>query len=331
MSNWKKKEEVLTHVGGKVCIFGLTGTGKSVMAGTFPRINMIDSEDGQTYYIENNKNILNVMRTVSASETQEALDELNDEDFLSQFDSVVIDSGTKLYENMQASAYEIVEDRAKIQKRKGKDVNTDDLNLAQRDWGHIKRWNQKLKTSYILLSSLGKWIVEVAHQKDITEEKWNEKKKEMDRIKIGEAPDLAKKAEHDFDIVIQLYTEQSKNGTISYFGKIYKDRTGVTKKGDIIENPSFEIWRAKWESTRKYGNKEAVDLSSGVKKDVEKMKIDDNKLDEVKKEFKTLLKKLDKTKQASVMKKCKDFDIVNPLTCEDLDTMEQLLEFVKIL
>ena len=120
MSNWKKKEEVLSHVGGKVCIYGASTTGKSTVAGTFPRINLLDSEDGQTFYIEENENILNVMRTVSASETQEALNELNDEEFLSGFDSVVIDSGTKLYENMQAAAYEIVEERAAIQKRKGK-------------------------------------------------------------------------------------------------------------------------------------------------------------------------------------------------------------------
>ena len=332
MSKWQKKEEVLSHIGGKVLIFGNSFTGKSTVAGTFPRINLLDSEDGQTYYIAENENILNVMRTVSASETQEALNELNDEEFISEFDSVVIDSGTKLYENMQAAAYEVVEDRAAIQKRKGKDINVDDLALSVRDWGHIKRWNQQLKTSYILLSSLGKWIVEVAHQKDINRDATpDEKKRGIDRVKIGETADLAKKAEYDFDIIIQTYIEEAKDGSIRYFGKIIKDRTKVTKKGDILENPSFETWRSKWESTRKYGNENVVDLSSSIKKDVEKMKIDDNKLDNVKKEFKTLMKQLDKSKQASVMKKCQEYEITNPLTCEDLSIMEEMLKFIKSL
>lgn len=330
MSKWQKKEEVLSHIGGKVLIFGDSWTGKSTIAGTFPRINVIDSEDGQTYYLADNDNILKVLQTISASETQEALDELNNEEFLSDFDSVVIDSGTKLYENMQTAAYEIVEERAASQIRKGKDVNTDDLNLAARDWGHIKRWNQQLKTAYILLSSLGKWIVEVAHQKDITRDPTlEEKKKGIDKVKIGEAPDLAKKAVYDFDIIIQTFMKTDKDGNTSYFGKILKDRTKVTKHGDIIENPSFEIWRAKWESTRKYGNKHIVDLSASIKKDVDKMKIDDKKLDIIKKEFKTLMKELSTTQQTSVMKKCQDFKITNPLKCEDLSIIEELIVFIK--
>ena len=96
---------------------------------------------------------------------KETIDELNDVDELDGFDTVAIDSGTKLYENMQTAGFEVAETRAIKQKQKGRDVDIDDIGLSVRDWGHIKRWNQQLATSYILLSSLGKWIVVSAHQK----------------------------------------------------------------------------------------------------------------------------------------------------------------------
>ena len=54
---FQKVEEVLSHVGGKVLVFGKQGTGKSTFVGTFPNINLVDTEDGQTYYLGKNKNI----------------------------------------------------------------------------------------------------------------------------------------------------------------------------------------------------------------------------------------------------------------------------------
>lgn len=162
-SSWKKKEEVLSFTGGKVCIFGATGTGKSTFTGTFPRINLVDAEAGQAFYLEDNPNIVNVLSTVSAADVQDALNELNDKDALKAFDTIVIDSGTKLYENMQAAAFEVAEGRAAKQKQKGKSIDMEDLNLPQRDWGHIKRWSQQLATAYILFSNLGKWSVVTAH------------------------------------------------------------------------------------------------------------------------------------------------------------------------
>ena len=211
---FQKVEEVLSHVGGKVLVFGKQGTGKSTFVGTFPNINLVDTEDGQTYYLGKNKNIKGVMRTVSEKEVQETLDELNDEETLKTFDTIVIDSGTKLYENMQSAAYEVAESRARKQRSKGVDIDLDDINISQRDWGHIKRWNQQLATSYILFSEMGKWCVVTAHQKDEMRDATKAEKKALgvDKIKIGEIPDLAKKAEHDFDIVIQTFTEETDEG-----------------------------------------------------------------------------------------------------------------------
>jgi len=324
---FQKKEEILAYVGGKVLAFGATGSGKSTFAGTFPNINLVDSEDGNTYYLESNPNIIGVMRTTSASEVQETLDELNDEEALKDFDTIAIDSGTKLYENMQAAAYEVVEKRSRKQMRKGKEVDMSDLGLATRDWGHIKRWNQALKTAYIIFSSMGKWVVEIAHQKDIFDDPSSLNKK-----KIGEAPDLAKKAEHDFDIVLQMFTKEDKDGNVTYFGKIYKDRTGVTKKGEIIENPSFEIWRAKWESTKKFGVKKALDLSVGVSKDTEFMEAEDEQAEDIANQIKALLKTSSEENQKKIGKKIRDLEInIKDLVNNNIEKLNQVLEFAEML
>lgn len=333
---FQKVEEVLSHVGGKVLVFGKQGTGKSTFVGTFPNINLVDTEDGQTYYLGKNKNIKGVMRTVSEKEVQETLDELNDEETLKTFDTIVIDSGTKLYENMQSAAYEVAESRARKQRSKGVDIDLDDINISQRDWGHIKRWNQQLATSYILFSEMGKWCVVTAHQKDEMRDATKAEKKALgvDKIKIGEIPDLAKKAEHDFDIVIQTFTEETDEGETVYKAKILKDRTGVTKRGDILENITFDIWKDNWEETKKYGVKTAINLNESVGKDVKAMTAEINTAEDIVAEWKPIMKSLSESgnstavKQINAFIKDKNINVKN-MTAEDPNVLSELLDFTK--
>ena len=333
---FQKVEEVLSHVGGKVLVFGKQGTGKSTFVGTFPNINLVDTEDGQTYYLGKNKNIKGVMRTVSEKEVQETLDELNDEETLKTFDTIVIDSGTKLYENMQSAAYEVAESRARKQRSKGVDIDLDDINISQRDWGHIKRWNQQLATSYILFSEMGKWCVVTAHQKDEMRDATKAEKKALgvDKIKIGEIPDLAKKAEHDFDIVIQTFTEETDEGETVYKAKILKDRTGVTKRGDILENITFDIWKDNWEETKKYGIKTAINLNDSVGKDVKAMTAEINTAEDIVAEWKPIMKSLSESgnstavKQINAFIKDKNINVKN-MTAEDPNVLSELLDFTK--
>ena len=319
---FQKVEEVLSHVGGKVLVFGKQGTGKSTFVGTFPNINLVDTEDGQTYYLGKNKNIKGVMRTVSEKEVQETLDELNDEDMLKTFDTIVIDSGTKLYENMQSAAYEVAESRARKQRNKGNtDIDLNDINISQRDWGHIKRWNQQ-----------------PAHQKDETRDATKAEKKALnvDKIKIGEIPDLAKKAEHDFDIVIQTFTEETDDGETVYKAKILKDRTGVTKRGDILENITFEIWRKNWEDTKKYGIKAVSNLNDSVEKDVKAMTTEADNAEDIVEEWKPLMKELTASGNTSAVKqinafiKEKGLNIKN-MTAESPEILAELLDLTKSL
>ena len=333
---FQKVEEVLSHVGGKVLVFGKQGTGKSTFVGTFPNINLVDTEDGQTYYLGKNKNIKGVMRTVSEKEVQETLDELNDEETLKTFDTIVIDSGTKLYENMQSAAYEVAENRARKQRNKGADIDLDDINISQRDWGHIKRWNQQLATSYILFSEMGKWCVVTAHQKDEMRDATKAEKKALgvDKIKIGEIPDLAKKAEHDFDIVIQTFTEETDDGETVYKAKILKDRTGVTKRGDILENISFDIWKDNWEETKKYGVKTAINLNESIEKDVKAMTAEINAAEDIVAEWKPLMMSITESGNKTAVKQInsfiKDNGInVKNMTAENPEVLNELLDLTK--
>lgn len=328
MALWKKKQEVIAFTGGKVCAYGEQGSGKSTFLGTFPRINLVDAEAGQAFYLESNENIINVLPTTSAAEVQEALEELNDEDVIKDFDTIGIDSGTKIYENMQAAAYEVAEGRAKKQATKGKSVDLDDLNLSQRDWGHIKRWNQQLTTAYILFSNLGKWTVVTAHLKDI-EKEISDGKGGVKKIKIGERPDLPKKAEYDFDIVIKLYTEvNDKTKETEFFGLIEKDRTGVTAKGQIIKNPSFSIWKDRWENTRRYGAKN-LDMSNKVEADRMRFVTEQEEEDEVVNTFKDMLGTADEANKKKIVMRLKELKIENPLkpkTKEEITALRSLIK-----
>ena len=324
---WKSKEEVLAFTGGKICIFGDTGTGKSTFLGTFPRINLVDTEAGQAFYLEDNDNILNVLPTVSAAEVQEALDELNDESIINEFDTIGIDSGTKLNENMQAAAYEVVENRARKQRQKGKQVDLDDLNLSQRDWGHIKRWNQQLATAYILFSNLGKWTVVTAHLKDV-EQEVKTANGETKKIKIGERPDLAKKAEFDFDIILKSFVRvNEKTGEREFCAEVIKDRTKVTNVGDILVNPSFEIWRERWERTRKFGAKN-VNLSSSVDADKSRFEFEQEQENEIVDKFKNLINTLSQTDKKELIAQVKKAKIENPLKPKDANEFSVLNNLV---
>lgn len=328
MASWKKKEEKLSHIGGKVCVFGGQGTGKSTFTGTFPRINLVDAEDGQSYYLEENPNIINVLSTVSAADVQSALDELNDPELLDEFDTITIDSGTKLYENMQAAGYEVAENRAIKQKQKGKAIDLDDLNLSQRDWGHIKRWNQRLATAYILFSNLGKWTVVTAHVKDIDKE-IRQENGETKRVKIGERPDLPKKAEHDFDIVLRTFTKKNdRTGEITFHAEVLKDRTGCTQVGNIIDNPTFEIWRKKWEKSRKYGAKN-LDLSKSVDTDRNGFEVEQEEEDNVADSFRSLIQASSPTDKAEILKKIKQSGIENPLKPKSGAEIQALKAIIK--
>ena len=113
---FKQPEEVMS--GLKFLIYGATGTGKTWFTLSAPEIVGIDTEDGWARYIKKpiGKNIKYILTSSSASDLEEALDEI-DEELVGKFKTFALDSYTKIYENQQFALQSLAEKR---QRQKGK-------------------------------------------------------------------------------------------------------------------------------------------------------------------------------------------------------------------
>lgn len=213
--------------GLKILVYGPTGSGKTLFALSFPKSIAVDSEDGYSWYegTANAKNLLGIMDTQSYDDLEDLLDKLDGS--ADEFDTLIIDSETKIYENIQETLLDVEEERAS---KKGRDVL--DANLSVRSWGKIKQLAGRLQNLKIRLASQGVNIVSVAQSADVMKDAGNNT-----RVKIGEKPDFAKKAPYDYDVIIRLFIKDNK-----YYGVIEKDRTNTIELGTEIENPRYELW-----------------------------------------------------------------------------------------
>lgn len=309
MSLFKKAEE--TKVAGKVLSFGASGSGKSTFGLTFPKVVAVDTEDGLTHYTKN-PNLEYILTTTSASEVEEAILEV-EEELVGKVDTFVLDSETKVYENQQHGALNIVEKRAS---RKGQSI--DDANLSQREWGKIKMIAKRIKAGQIRLASKGVHVVSIAQEKEVKE------KKGENWVTVGYKPDAVKNIEYDFDIVLRHFTKtDKKTGVVSYFAEVYKDRTGIYKKGDIIENPSYENWASYFEG-KQTKTENVKDFSKDIAKDEDGMKTDGERADEVRAEFTKLFKGLSDENKKKV-KTLLSSQGVDPTSNDDIDKLGKIV------
>ena len=318
MGLFKLAEE--TKSGLKVLCFGESGVGKTMFSLSFPISAAIDSEDGMGHYRNKTKfpNLKYIFNTTSAEHVEEALEEI-EEEHINEIKTFIIDSETKIYENLQLSGLNVAEKRARQ-----KAQSVDDANMSQREWGKLKLISKRIQATKIMLASKGINIVSIAQQKDIKEKKGD------NWITIGHAPDVAKSFEHDYDIVIRLYTVRNDKKEDEYKGIIFKDRTQTFKKGDVIDNPSFENWKHIYDY--KTGLKEdVINFTKDIEIDENKMNSEMEKMDNIVKEFKSIMKSLTKENQLKAQKKLKEFNIDNPLKSEDIQGMTKVVEFLKAL
>ncbi|WP_270504380.1 AAA family ATPase [Paraclostridium sordellii] len=243
-------------VGLKVLVTGNTGSGKSVFGLSFPNTYALDSEAGLARYEGNEigKNLLGIANTQSFKELENGIKEINK--MVKSKDhgigTLLIDSESKFYQNLQETCMTIEENKAR---KNGRDIM--DANLSMRSWGKIRQISTKLQNMKIDLSTKGINVVSIAQVEDV-------KEKQGDNfVKVGEKPVANKNIEYDYDIIVNLFTEES-NGLIVYKGEIKKDRTGKTKVGDILENPSYDVW----EDINKTGKIVESDFQSDVEKDI---------------------------------------------------------------
>lgn len=236
----------------KILIYGESGSGKTVFALSFPKSIVVDSEDGYSWYegTERTRNVVGILDSQSYDDLENLMDELDDAND-EEFSSLVIDSETKVYENIKEALQNVEETRAA---RKGRDVL--DANLSMRSYGKIGQLSGRLQNAKLRLASRGLNIISVAQEKDEMEDTGNGQ-----RVKVGEKPNMDKRARFDCDVVIRLFTKDNK-----YYGEIEKDRLEVFERGDIGENPSYQNWAHRLESKDNQGEAVAKDFSKDAEK-----------------------------------------------------------------
>ncbi len=254
-------------LGLKVLILGETGVGKSRFGLSFPKIFALDSENGISLYEggQYGKNLLGVANTQDFNELQEAIEEIEElvEDEEGAVGTLVVDSETKYFQNLNDAVLTVEEKKAR---KKGADVN--DTNVSIRGYGRIKNIGIRLQNLKIDLSAKGVNVVSVAQIEDV-------KTKVGDQFVVtGFKPIMAKNASYDYDLILKLFVEKSKTGEFLYKAEVLKDRTEVKKVGDIVDNPSYEIWKPFLES-RKGAEKLSTSLSSDSSKAVDALEEED--------------------------------------------------------
>lgn len=236
----------------KILIYGEPGSGKTVFALSFPKSIVVDSEDGYSWYegTERTRNVVGILDSQSYDDLENLMDELDDAND-EEFSSLIIDSETKIYENIKEALQNVEETRAA---RKGRDVL--DANLSMRSYGKIGQLSGRLQNAKLRLASQGINIISVAQAADEMEDTGNGQ-----RVKVGEKLNMDKRARFDYDVVIRLFTKDNK-----YYGEIKKDRLEVFERGDIVENPSYQNWAHRLESKDNQGEAVAKDFSKDAEK-----------------------------------------------------------------
>lgn len=289
-------------LGGKFLSYGKKGTSKSTFLLSFPSVAAIDTEAGLSFYegTEKGKNLVLVSNTQSFKEWEEDLDEISDNFEELKIKTFGTDSVTKVKENLEETIMTIDEKR---ERKKGKSI--DETNLSIRSRGRIKYVSKRIQNMKIDLSTRGVNIVDIAQAKE-------EKEKQGDQyVTVGFTPDMQKNADHDYDVVLFHYTEPDGKGGLKFFARVEKDRLGVFRPGEVIENPSYDMWKKVLENNSK---KEALNTSFAEQADEAKKQYEaEADMEEAswKDRFAALIAKLPKEEQATLHNELKEAKITS--------------------
>lgn len=321
------REAGTRKTGAKILGYGDWATGKSSFLLTCPDVGAVDSETGLAEYEgrpiiigDKEYNNLRFVDTTSDIETlEENLDALLDGEFDGKIQTFGVDSETNFYNAMQVGAMEVEERRAR---KTGGDV--DDSTVSQRQWGRIKLINMKLQQAKIDLSARGIHVVSIAQEADLRD------KKDSTKI-VGEKPDMHKTAAYNYDIILRFFTKKNKDGEEEYFAEVRKDRTGTTKKGQIIPNCTFDVWAKYYESKSKLKTQE-TSFRKDLDKTTEDMVDSAEKVDELVAEWKDTMKQIKENKNTDALTKITNkvkelkIDIKN-MSLQPLKIIQELVDF----
>lgn len=305
--------------GLKVMAYGDTGSGKSFFGLTAPNSFAIDTESGLLWYegedIEiggktyNNLKMINT--TQDLDELEQDLDDLLEGE-LEGIETIIIDSVSRFHDSITLACLADAEKKAK---QNGKTVDT------RGAYGVVKKITTKLQLALLTASAKGIHVIEVCQQKQIEDEKTKEK---------SIIPACHATVPYDMDIILYFQTKVNKQTKeTEYFAITQKDRTGLTKKGQITQNATFDLWLDKI-------NKRGATITSDMnfRKDFENtsknVEDDINKAERLVAEIKEQIKA--KTNKADIKKKLdeKGVDIKN-MVATDVKILNEVLEYIKTL
>ena len=319
MSMFKTPEEVMS--GLKFLIFGATGTGKTYFTLSFPEIVGIDTEDGWARYVKKpiGKNIKQMLTSSSASDLEDALEEIEDE-LIGTFKTFALDSYTKIYENQQFALQSLAEKR---QRQKGK--SDEDVGMSVRDWGKLKLNTKRIQATQLMLASKGVNIVNVAQEADIKEKRGD------NWVVVGHKPDLSKGVEFDYDVVLRFITEDDKkNKTVKYQAEVLKDRTGTFKKYDIIDNPTFDLWSDTYKATMS-AKESTVNFKKDIDKDIAKEENENASATELADKIKAFIKSANAEQKATLAKAMKSLDNIKDLSSNSIEDLQAIVDLMETL
>jgi hypothetical protein len=304
-------------LGLKVLLMGEKGVGKSVFALSFPKVYAMDAETGMAFYEDHpvyGKNLEMIANTQDFSELEEAIDELME----LEEGTLVIDSETKFYQNLTDASLRVEEAKAR---KNGKDVM--DSAVSMRGWGRIKSVATRLQNLKIDLSAKGMNVISISQIDDV------KVKQGENFVKVGEKPVMQKGSEYDYDIVLKLMaTTNPKSGEVQYQALVLKDRTGVTKVNQVIDNPSYDTWRLFLEA-RDGADKIKSSLAKDHDKALKSLEEEDAKAE---KSIVDRLKEamaLGEEQKAKALELIKENKIANPLAPKDAKELEKLTKIVE--
>lgn len=317
-------------IGGKFLAYGDTGSGKSYFQLTFPKIACVDSETGVGFYegveikLNNGKsynNLINVDTTADIDTLEEDLNALLDGDYDGKIETFSIDSETKIFNTLQTAALEVEENRTR---RKGGDVS--DSGISIKSWGRIKLINMKLQRAKLDLSSKGINVVSIAQSVNVLDENG----KKVIEIK----PDMYKTVKFDYDVILHFYFKKD-GDTYKYFAEVKKDRTNVTKVGQIIENPCYDIWADYFKERNGLATNQ-TSFSEAVNTTTESLSEKADKVDDIIAEWKNVMKSIKESGNTSaataINKFLKEKEIdIKKLDLLPYETAQELLDFTKTL
>lgn len=215
----------------KILIYGASGVGKTHFAlhATPGKTLVFDMEGGTDlfegrvefdYWTDDEG-----YKTQSYRELRKCIDYLKSPEGREGYKTFVIDPVTLIWTLLQQERQDYKESRVKTEKANETDLET----FTTRDWNIVKKMHKAVIDE---LSALGQNVVLIAREKPVVIMKNGEP------VNTGEFTfDAEKNTIYAVDFAFRIWADKK-----GRFAQIEKDRSGTYNKGQVINEPTFELF-----------------------------------------------------------------------------------------